>query len=73
MQEMEEKGILSMEGIGWHDKEIMSPWKTSTAMTKRKLMVLMNCMAKLGCDRNKNINKVLRELHTTTSKVMIAL
>ena len=56
VQEMEEKGIPSMEDIGWHDKEIMSPWKTSTTMTKRKLMALMNCIAKFGYDRNKNMN-----------------
>ena len=53
MQEMEKKGILSMDDIGWNDKETLAPWKTSTAITKRKLTVLMNWIAKFGHDSNK--------------------
>ena len=33
MQEMEDKGILVVEEIGWHDNESLAPWKISTVRT----------------------------------------
>ena len=38
IQDMEEKGSLSMEDIGWHDKDSLAPRTMYTATTKRNLM-----------------------------------
>ena len=65
IQELEEKGMSSVEKIGWHDDESLSPWIMSNATTKRKLTVLMNCIAKFGYDRNKSVNEMFKALRAT--------
>ena len=67
VQELEEKGILSVEDIGWHDNESLAPWTISTATTKRKLTVLMNYIAKFGYNRDRSMNEMFRSLRTTNT------
>ena len=41
-KEIEDKGIQSMEDLGWNDKEILASWIVSAATTKRKMLVTMD-------------------------------
>ena len=65
IQELEEKGVSSVEDIGWNDNESLATWTTSNVTTKRKLTVLMNHIAKFFYDRDKSINKMFRAVRTT--------
>ena len=67
LEEMEDIRILSIEDLGYHDKESLSSWKISTDATKRKLMVLIDCIVKHGYDANKSMNEIFRGLHVTNT------
>ena len=64
MTEMKEAGAESIEHLGWHGLDSTAKCKISNTTTKRKLIVLINCITKkimrLRKDYERHVQRVTR-------------
>ena len=68
MSMMENARTEPTEHLGQHDLIGIANWEIYNANTKRKLLVLINYLARKLFDRDKRMNDVLRESQNQTNQ-----